>query len=368
MDASILPLLAVVLGSLAVGFLLGRRSARPDAAADLSAAMAPVSASLASLAEHVRHAEREQATAQAELRTALSTQLAEQVHALIRSTDDVRREASQLRAVLGRTGARGRWGEMQLRRLVEAAGLLERVHFDEQDSQRSEDGLVRPDMVVRLAGDRCVVVDAKVPLAAFLSAEHATDDAVDVALAQHAADVVRHVDALSAKGYQDVVSGNTDFVVMFLPSESLLEAAISQRPDLLDYAFARNVVPATPTTLFALLRTVGLGWREERLAEHAQEISRLGKELHARLATLAGHFARLGASLDAAVGHYNKAIGSLESRVLVTARAFQDLGVTTEELPSPATVSQPARGLAAAELVAQLPHDDEVAFLAEHGR
>ena len=363
----VLPLLLIAVVFLVIGYVAGRHGSSAEPAVRLDQALEPVNASMQSLAEQVRRVEREQSVAQAELRTALSTQLTEQVQAMVRSSDDVRREAAHLRAVLGRTGARGRWGEMQLRRLVEASGLIDRVHFDEQASHRTDDGTLRPDMVVRLTGDRGLVVDAKVPLAAYLSAELADDDHAQTAVVQHAADVVRHIDALGAKAYQEAVPDTVDFVVMFLPSESLLEAALAVRPDLLDYAFARNVVPATPTTLFALLRTVALTWREERLAEHAHEIERLGRELHGRLATLAGHFSRLGASLDSAVGHYNKAIGSLESRVLVTARSFQGLGVTDDPMPEVPVVSQPTRGLAAAELVAGLDHD-EVTFLADRAR
>lgn len=346
---TVLPLLLAALIGLIVGVLLGRRSPGHEAA-PAGDPMAPVAAALQSLAEQVRRAEVEQVAATTELRATVGAQLQDHVNAMIRSTDDVRREAASLRAVLGRSGARGRWGEMQLRRLVEAAGLLQQVHFDEQQSIRTDDGLLRPDMLLRLPGDRAIAVDAKVPLAAFLALEQPDADQAAL-LAQHADDLVRHIDVLSGRGYQEALDGGADFVVLFLPAESLLEAALEQRPELLDLAFSRNVIPATPTTLFAMLRIVGVSWREERLAENAAEISRLGQELHGRLAVLAGHFARLGSSLDAAVTNYNKAIGSLESRVLVTARAFSRLGVTEADLPAPTPVTQPARGLAAAELV-----------------
>ena len=350
----VIVLAAVGVGCLITGVALGRRSA-PEPADDLTAALAPVSASLEALAAQVSRAEREQLTAQVELRTELTAQLGQHVHQLLRSSDDARREASRLNSVLSRSGARGRWGEMQLRRLVEAAGLLERVHFDEQQTHRTEDGALRPDMIVNLAGDRCIVVDAKVPLAAFLEAEESQDDdTIALLMQQHAADVVRHIDTLRGKEYQRFVPQNAEFVVMFLPSESLLEAALQARPDLLDHAFARNIVPATPTTLFALLRTVSLTWRQERLAEHAQQIQQLGQELHARLATMAGHLSKLGASLDAAVSNFNKAIGSIESRVLVTARTFTELGVTDTEIPRLEAVTQPARNLAATEFVEEL--------------
>ena len=359
-----IPLLLAGLVGLVIGLALGRRGSA-DRSAETPDPMASVRDALQSLAEQVRRTEVEQVAATAELRATVSAQLHDHVNAMVRSTDDVRREAASLRAVLGRSGARGRWGEMQLRRLVEAAGLLEQVHFDEQHSIRTDDGLLRPDMILRLPGERCVAVDAKVPLAAFLSLEQADADQTAL-LAQHADDVVRHIDVLSSRGYQDALDG-ADFVVLFLPAESLLEAALTQRPELLDLAFSKNVIPATPTTLFALLRIVGITWREERLAENAAEISRLGQELHGRLAVLAGHFARLGSSLDAAVTNYNKAIGSLESRVLVSARAFQRLGVTDAELPSPTPVTQPARGLAAAELVEGAADADSAAWVERAG-
>jgi DNA recombination protein RmuC len=350
---------AALAAALAVGFLMGHargtRALAGPGGSPWQEALAPVSASLAALAEQVQRAEREQLTASVSLKTELTTQLSHQVASLTRSTDDVRREASRLNAVLSRTGARGRWGEMQLRRLVEAAGMLERVHFDEQVSHQSDFGTVRPDMIVNLAGDRCIVVDAKVPMAAFLQAEQSVDEDMTLSLMrQHAADVIRHIDTLRGKEYQRSVPQNAEFVVMFLPSESLLEAALDARPDLLDYAFARDIVPATPTTLFALLRTVSLSWRQERLAQHAEEIQALGKELHARIATMAGHFTRVGTSLDAAVAHYNKAVGSLETRVLVTARAFNEFGVTDTALPPISTLTQPTRGLAAAEFVEEI--------------
>ncbi|NQW73915.1 MAG: DNA recombination protein RmuC [Actinobacteria bacterium] len=340
-----------VVACIVMGVLLGRRSSRISAASPWSDALVPVTASLSALAEQVQRTERENVTAQATLRTELTSQLSHHVTALTKSTDDVRREASRLNAVLGRTGARGRWGEMQLRRLVESAGMLERVHFTEQAPHQGDAGVVRPDMIINLAADRCIVVDAKVPLNAFLEAERSTDEATtNLLMKQHATDLIRHIDALQGKDYQRFVPNNCEFIVMFLPSESLLEAALDARPDLLDHAFSRNVVPATPTTLFALLRTVSLSWRQERLAQHAEEIQQLGKELHARLSTMALHFTRVGSSLDAAVAHYNKAVGSLESRVLVTARAFNDFGVTDTPLAEIPLITERVRTLSAPEL------------------
>ena len=341
--------LGIVVGATAAG-RAARRSA--SATAEWQSALAPVTTSLGALADQVARQQQEATTGQATLRTELTTQLSQHVLSLQRSTDEVRREASRLAAVLGRTGARGRWGEMQLRRLVEAAGMLERVDFDEQSTHQGEDGALRPDMVIHLAGDRSIVVDAKVPLAAFLEAEQTTDDAaVQQLLRQHATDVIRHIDSLNGKDYRRHVPQNVEFVVMFLPSESLLEVALQMRPDLLDYAFGRNIVPTTPTTMFALMRTVSLTWRHERLAANAEEISRLGRDLHSRISILAQHFSKVGSALDSAVGHYNKAVASLETRVLVTARAFNECGVTDDEVPETTTITSQARVLTAREFI-----------------
>ena len=359
MDTSLPALAVVVIGiglvlalGIAGGAAAAGRSARRSAPADWASALISVTASLGALADQVARQQQEATTGQATLRTELTTQLSQHVLSLQRSTDEVRREASRLAAVLGRTGARGRWGEMQLRRLVEAAGMLDRVDFDEQSTHQGDGGALRPDMVIHLAGDRSIVVDAKVPLAAFLEAEQVTDDAaVRHLLGQHATDVIRHIDSLNSKDYRRHVPQNVEFVVLFLPSESLLEVALQMRPDLLDYAFSRNIVPATPTTMFALMRTVALTWRHERLAANAEEISRLGRDLHSRIAILAQHFSKVGSALDSAVGHYNKAVASLETRVLVTTRAFNECGVTDDELPEATAITAQARVLTAREFI-----------------
>ena len=353
---SVLILLGIgmLVGSSVTALLFFYRNRNADAAdAAVVGALTPVAESLQALAAQVERHERTNVAAQTELRTTLTTTWESQVQVLQRSTDDVRREASRLAEVLSRTGARGRWGEMQLRRLVEASGLLDRVDFVEQATVGSVDAIGRPDMIIRLAGNRSVVIDAKVPLAAFLEAEQTTDEAsLQLRLRQHADAVIRHIDALKTRDYQALVPNNAEFVVMFLPSEALLETALQMRPDLLDYAFECNVVPATPTTLFALLRTVSLTWRQEQLAEHAEEIRVLGIELHRRLVTMATHFARVGNSLDAAVSNYNKAVGSLETRVLVTARQFGELGTGDAELEAPTMLHTTTRPLSAPELIA----------------
>ena len=347
--------IALIAGAaLIVGVIVGwtLASRRTPVLPDVAEAIAPIRANLDALAAQVQRGEREQAKSTSELRAELTTALDHQVRAVVRSTESVRAEAARLTSVLGRSGARGRWGEMQLRRLCEAAGLLDRVHFVEQSVHVIDERSVRPDLIVTLANDQSIVVDAKVPLAAYLEADAATEDAqVAAFMAQHATDVVRHIDTLHSRDYQRAVPGDAQFVVMFLPAESLLQAALEQRPDLLDYAFARGIIPATPTTLFAMLRTVAVSWRQHSLADHAQQIADIGGELHARLVTWTSHLTKLGASLDSAVAHYNKAVGSLESRVLVSARQFRDLGATEADLMRPEPITQTTRSPVTAELL-----------------
>lgn len=278
--------------------------------------------------------------------------LAEQVRAMRESSELLRGETSQLVTALRAPQVRGRWGELQLRRVVEAAGMLPHVDFVEQTSTRTQDGLLRPDMVVRLAGGKSVVVDAKVPFLGYLEASQARDDAARAErLAAHARHVRAHIEGLGAKRYWAQFAPAPEFVVMFLPAESFLSAALEQDPALLERAFDANVVLATPTTLVALLRTVAYTWRQEAITANAQEVLRLGTDLHERLATLGGHVGRLGRQLDGAVRAYNATVSSLESRVLVSARRFSDLGVTDAELEAPPQLATVPRSLQAPELV-----------------
>ncbi|WP_139982955.1 DNA recombination protein RmuC [Nocardioides litoris] len=267
-------------------------------------------------------------------------QLHQQVLDMRASTDSLRRETQTLTTALRRPQVRGRWGELHLRRAVELAGLVEHCDFSEQ--ARLDDGARRPDLVVHLAGGCTVVVDAKVPLDAYLDATGCDDDEERAAhLARHARQLRQHVDLLSGKAYWRSQEGSAEFVVLFVPAESFLAAALDADASLLEHAATRDVVVATPTTLIALLRTISHGWRHEALSARADEVHRLGRELHARLGTFAGHLDRLGRSLNQAAGHYNSAVGSLESRVLVQARRFDDLGVVTAsdaDLPAPRPV------------------------------
>ncbi len=269
-------------------------------------------------------------------------------------------ETANLVKALRAPQVRGRWGEMQLRRVVEMAGMVDHCDFTEQHTVSTDDGRLRPDMVVRLPGGKTVVVDAKAPLGAYLDAAECSEDAVRAArLLQHAAQVRAHVDGLSRKAYWDQFAQSPEFVVLFLPGEAFFSAALEQDPSLIELGVEKKVIIATPTTLIALLRAVAYGWRTERAAEHAEEIGRVGRELYGRLATLGEHVTDMGRGLERAVASYNRAVGSLESRVLVSARRFRDMGAAGgEEIPTVAPVDTVPRALQAPELVperAELP-------------
>jgi DNA recombination protein RmuC len=360
--SDLLPLVVGLLLGLLVGagtVLVVIRATRTDSVpsslaaerAAVDALVRPVNATLAKVSDDLARSERERAAAHAQLR--------EQIRLTALGTESLRDQTGRLVTALRRSEVRGRWGEVQLRRLVESSGLLPHVHFEEQSSSRDDSGdLLRPDLVVHLSDDRDVVVDAKVPLSSYLDAAEATDDATArVLLARHAGEVMAHVDRLSSKEYWARYESPA-FVVLFLPAESFLSSALDVRPDLLEYAFARDVVIATPTTLLALLRTIAHTWRQESAATNAREVQQLARELHARLATLGTHLGKLGNALDSAVGAYNGTVGSLESRVLVSARRLATLGVVEalddadSGLPMPRLVTSATRPVTAAELVA----------------
>ncbi len=285
-------------------------------------------------------------------RISWQSQLRQQVEDVRHSTDTLRRETASLSTALRKPQVRGRWGELHLRRAVEIAGLVSRCDFAEQVSVRNDDGLLRPDLVVNLAGGKSVVVDAKVPLDAFLDATGAdSDEERDAHLSRHARQLRQHVDTLSAKAYWRSLPATPEFVVLFVPGESFLSAALEAEPGLLEYAASRQVVLSTPTTLIALLRTVAYAWTQEALADKAHDIHALGRELYDRIGVMGGHLDKLGRSLTGAVTSYNKAIGSLETRVLVSARKFSEMDASAEELASPAPVTEAARPLTAAELM-----------------
>lgn len=259
--------------------------------------------------------------------------LKQQLAAMVEGQQALRGETATLAKALRRPEVRGRWGEMQLRRVAELAGMAEHCDFTQQAS--TADGALRPDMVVALPGGREIVIDAKAPMDAYLDAAEADDPAVaQDRLAAHVRQIEARIKELAGKRYQDHFAG-ADFVVLFIPGESFLYAAVERKPDLIDDALARGVVVATPTTLIALLKTVALGWREERLAENALEIKALGESLHRRLGTLTGHLDQLGRAVGRTVEHYNRVVGSFETQVLPQARRFEDLGVESGK-PLPA--------------------------------
>jgi DNA recombination protein RmuC len=324
--------------------------------------VAPVRESLERLNDRLAGLERAGSSWQAQLK-----QQVESVHV---TGEELRRETRALAEALRRPQVRGHWGEMQLRRSLELAGLTARCTFEEQVSIGTDDGLLRPDVVISLAGGKHVVVDAKVSLDAFLDATHARDAAArEEALARHARQVRQHVDRLAAKAYWQQFESTPEFVVMFLPAEALFAQALDTDPGLLEYAAARQVVPATPTTIIAMLKTVAYAWSQETVAESVREVQRLGRELYDRLGKVAAHVDALGRSLTSSVASYNRAVGSLETRVLVTARKMRDLQAVRAELDGPRPVAETVRPLTAPELV-DPPADGEMSsvIVGEPGR
>ena len=262
-------------------------------------------------------------------RVAAYAGLAEKVAALVSTTNTLSR-------ALRTPAVRGRWGEMQLRRVVEIAGMVQRCDFDEQPALVGDNGRLRPDMIVHLPGGKRLVVDAKAPLDAFLDAQETVDDEARAAKLQaHARQVRDHMDSLGNKAYWEALGDSPEMVVMFLPGEALFSAALQHDLELIDRGLRQKVLLASPITLIALLTTVAYTWRQEALADNYREVARLGREFHERLAVFAGHLDEVRKRLDGAVQAYNEAAGSFESRVLVSARRLKELKVTTaEDLPA----------------------------------
>lgn len=280
------------------------------------------------------------------------------VEGLRRSNEEIRTEARSLSAAMRDNKVRGSWGEMQLRRVLEQTGMLAHVDFVEQVTAAGPEGRGRPDVVVRLPNGRCVVIDAKAPLDRYLEAAACEDpDRRDELLRDHARAVAGHVTALARRGYDDLVGGAVDVVVMFVPGDAFPAAAHEADPALLELAFERRIVLASPSTLLGFLRGIALGWREQQVAEEAATIAALGRELHERVAVFAEHLARVGTSLDRAVGSYNDAVGSLERRVLVSTRRFEDLGAgSTRAVPAVDPVDTLARTIVLPDQ--DRPHQD----------
>ena len=286
--------------------------------------VAPVKASLDKVDAKIHELEKAREQAYGEIRQQF-TQMAQ-------TQDQLRTETANLVKALRQPHVRGRWGEVQLRRVVEMAGMLEHVDFVEQESAETDEGRLRPDLIVRLPGNRQIVVDSKAPISAYLEAhEAATDEERKAKIREHAQLVRGHLTALAKKSYWEQFQPTPEVVVMFIPGEAFCSAALESDPELLDNGFGQNVIIASPASLMALLKAAAYGWRQESIQENARAISQLGQELHARLSAMAEHISRLGRSLQAATDSYNSAIGSLESRVLVSARKFKELGATSQE-------------------------------------
>jgi DNA recombination protein RmuC len=309
---------------------------RQKAVVDL---VAPVRDSLHKVDAQIQQLEVERGKAYSALHT--------QVQSLITTQKELQSETGNLVRALRTPTVRGRWGEIQLRRVVEIAGMLSYCDFTEQQSVTTETGRLRPDLVVKLPGGKNVVVDAKTPLQAFLDAFETTDEETRRAcLANHARQVRDHMKTLAGKNYWEQFDPTPEFVVMFLPGETFFSAALEQDPGLIEQGVLNHVIPASPTTLIALLKAVAYGWNQEKLARNAQQISLLGKELHDRLRHLTAHITAVGTGLDRAVESYNKTVGSLESRVLVSARKFAELGASVaEDIPELEPIETTARAL-----------------------
>jgi len=312
--------------------------------------VSPIRESLSKFEAHVHEIEQKRGEAY--------VSLSEQFASFKEGQTLLRGETERLVTALRAPSVRGRWGEFQLRRVVEMAGMVQHCDFVEQSTIQGEEGRLRPDLIIRLPGGKTVVVDAKVPLSAYLDAKDARDETErrDF-IQQHAKQVKKHVSELSDKSYSDQLASSPDFVVMYVPIESAFADAVQQDPSLLDDAVERNIIPAGPMTLLSLLKGAAYGWRQERIAQSAEQISELGKELYNRISVMAAHLSQVGESLGKATLAYNKAVGSMESRVLVQARRFKELGAAVgDDIPEIETVSQAPRQLAIPGLE---PEDDE---------
>jgi DNA recombination protein RmuC len=332
---------AVTLG---VVSLLSRRSE--------GGALEPVHESLDHLHRLLAGMERERAMAHGELR--------EQMGTVGQASAQLKHETAALVTALRTPHVRGRWGEVQLRRVVEVAGLVEHCDFVEQPGGTNDAGDgVRPDLVVTLADGRQVIVDAKVPFTGYIEAVQATDrDVRSQRVAMHARQLRVHIDQLAARRYPTAFRPAAPFTVLFVPSDGFLMTALEAEPGLLEYGFSRDVVLATPSTLLALLRTVAYSWRQERLARDADQVLEVGRRLHARLGTLSGHLTRLGSALGATMTRFNETVGSYERSVLTAARRFDDLGIAETPVPTPEPLEATVRTLRPAER-GSADHEDE---------
>ncbi len=336
--------------SRAIGELDSRKAA-------VESMVSPLRETLARVEAQLREADQERVRSHAAL--------TEQVALARKSAEELRTQTQALVTALRRPEARGRWGEMQLRRVAELSGMSARCDFDEQVTVTTPDGVLRPDMVVRLAGGKNIVVDSKVSLAAYLEAAEAADETTRAErLRAHARHLREHVDRLASKSYWAALSQAPEFAVLFIPGEAFLAPALEQDPGLLEHAMTRRVHIATPMTLVTMLRTAQYAWQQAQLSENARAVFEAGRELYERLGALGRHFDRMGKSLTSAVSAYNQTVGSLESRVLVTARRLQQLDLVDGDLAAPEPIGEAARPLSAPELTARTA--GSLAALADH--
>ncbi len=277
--------------------------------------------------------------------------LTQQVQSLVQTQEKLQSETGNLVKALRTPNVRGRWGEIQLRRVVEIAGMINYCDFEEQATVTTAEGRIRPDLIVRLPGGKNIVVDAKTPLSAYLEACESQDDTTRTALLKkHADQIGTHMSQLSSKAYWDQFPAAPEFVIMFLPGEAFFSAALEQNPALIEQGVNQRVIPASPTTLIALLRAVAYGWQQETIAENAQRIADLGRDLYDRLCKLAEHMESVGKNLDRAVDSYNKAVGTMESRVFASARKFEELGTAIkQDLPELPLIEKSTRELQSAD-------------------
>ena len=326
-----------------------RDAAEEEREAELQRTLAPLTATLAQLERNLARSEAARAEAEGALRSHLGE--------LGRRAQSLEQGTTALTAALRAPTARGRWGEVQLRRIVEAAGMLEHVDFSEQLGGTRADGEKgqRPDLVVHLSGERTLVVDAKAPMDAYLDAVEEQDPKrARARRTAHARALRHHVDQIAGKAYWKALGDTPEFTVLFVPSDGVLAAALESAPDLLEHGFAKDVVIASPATLMALLRTVAHTWRTDSLNRDAREVLEAGRELHHRLGTFTSHLGKVGRSLDSSVAAFNEAVGSLQSRVMVTARKFEDLGLAGTAVEDVEQLTRRARTL----------EEDEIAQLA----
>jgi len=338
------------------------REARSEATSDIDARKKAIEDLLSPMAKTLEQVDREIKDSERR-RVETGAQLMQKIASLDTAGQTLRDETRRLTDALKRPGVRGRWGELQLKRVVELAGMIEYCDFTEQRTidAGEDEGRIRPDVIVRLPGGKRIVIDAKAPLDAYLRALEAPDDeARQNLLLEHARQVRTHISQLSAKGYFEKIASTPEFVVMFLPGEMFFSAALEQDPSLIECGVEKRVIPASPTTLIALLRAVSYGWQQEAMEENARKISDLGKALYEAVRTLGSHFETLGSRLKSSLDAYNQAVGSLEGNVLIKARKFKELQAANggEEIKGLEPIDRVPRMLQAPELTDGLPFAD----------